>query len=143
MFDSLSTNPEQLLIPVFSGIIGWFTNVVAVKMMFKPTDFVGIPPFLGWQGIVPANAIRLATTGHQLVTAKLLDKNAVSDGTSDIRSARSFSRNICWKCVLLYVLCVCRSTRRHFPQLLQHNQFTENLSASVCLAFSAASESIV
>jgi uncharacterized membrane protein YheB (UPF0754 family) len=73
MFDSLSTAPEQLLIPVFSGIIGWFTNVVAVKMMFRPTEFVGIPPFLGWQGIVPANAIRLATTGHQLVTAKLLD----------------------------------------------------------------------
>ena len=73
MFESLSAAPEQLLIPVFSGIIGWFTNVVAVKMMFKPTDFVGIPPFLGWQGIVPANAIRLATTGHQLVTAKLLD----------------------------------------------------------------------
>ena len=73
MFDSLSTHPEQLLIPVFSGLIGWLTNVVAVKMMFKPTEFVGIPPFLGWQGIVPANAIRLATTGHQLVTAKLLD----------------------------------------------------------------------
>lgn len=72
-FDTLNQHPEQLLIPIISAFIGWFTNVVAVKMMFHPTEFVGVRPFLGWQGIVPANAVRLARSGHQLVTAKLLN----------------------------------------------------------------------
>jgi uncharacterized membrane protein YheB (UPF0754 family) len=43
-----------------------------VKMMFYPTNFIGIPPFLGWQGIVPANAERLARVSNKLVMTKLL-----------------------------------------------------------------------
>jgi outer membrane protein TolC len=35
---------------------------VAVKMMFYPVHFVGLKPFLGWQGIVPANAENLAAS---------------------------------------------------------------------------------
>lgn len=69
---NLFDEPVQLLIPVIAGIIGWVTNVMAVKMMFKPTEFVGIKPYLGWQGIVPANAERLASTGLELVTTQLL-----------------------------------------------------------------------
>ncbi|TNF26762.1 MAG: hypothetical protein EP329_20650 [Deltaproteobacteria bacterium] len=61
-----------LTIPVIAGVVGWFTNVLAVKMMFHPIEFVGIKPFLGWQGIVPANALRLANTGLKLVTSQLL-----------------------------------------------------------------------
>lgn len=60
------------LIPIISGAIGYVTNVVAVKMMFYPTKFVGIPPYLGWQGIVPANRVVLAQRGLSLITAKLL-----------------------------------------------------------------------
>lgn len=61
-----------LTIPLIAGVVGWFTNVLAVKMMFHPVEFVGIKPFLGWQGIVPANALRLAGTGLKLVTSQLL-----------------------------------------------------------------------
>ena len=42
-------------------------------MMFYPADFVGIRPILGWQGLVPANAERLAKVSTQLITTKLLD----------------------------------------------------------------------
>ncbi|MCB9788992.1 MAG: hypothetical protein H6744_20125 [Deltaproteobacteria bacterium] len=70
---SLWDNPVQLAIPLISAIIGWWTNVVAIQMMFRPLDFVGIRPLLGWQGIIPANALRLANTGLKLVTDKLLD----------------------------------------------------------------------
>jgi uncharacterized membrane protein YheB (UPF0754 family) len=70
---SLWDNPVQLAIPLISAIIGWWTNVVAIQMMFRPLDFVGIRPLLGWQGIIPANALRLANTGLKLVTEKLLD----------------------------------------------------------------------
>ncbi|MCA9513870.1 MAG: hypothetical protein KC635_02905 [Myxococcales bacterium] len=72
IFDTIAQSPEVLTIPVVAGVIGWFTNWLAVKMMFHPTEFVGIKPFLGWQGIVPANALRLANTGLKLITSQLL-----------------------------------------------------------------------
>jgi len=62
----------QLTIPLVAAIIGWFTNWVAIKMMFYPVDFFGIKPYLGWQGIIPANAVRLARTGLELVTSSVL-----------------------------------------------------------------------
>ena len=61
-----------LLIPAISAFVGWFTNVVAIKMMFHPVEFVGIPPYLGWQGVIPANALRLAKVSNALITQKLL-----------------------------------------------------------------------
>lgn len=70
-----------LLIPLISGLVGWFTNVVAVKMMFYPIEFVGIPPYLGWQGVIPANALRLARVSNALITEKLLSLRQLFDET--------------------------------------------------------------
>ena len=70
MLDNFSL--PVLLIPIVGAIIAWATNIVAVKMMFYPTEFKGIKPFLGWQGIVPANAERLARVSNRLVMTKLL-----------------------------------------------------------------------
>jgi len=72
MFDNLAQDYWQLTIPLVAAIIGWITNWVAIKMMFHPVDFIGIPPYLGWQGIIPANAVRLARTGLELVTSSIL-----------------------------------------------------------------------
>ena len=77
-----------LLIPVISSLVGWFTNVVAVKMMFHPVEFVGIPPYLGWQGVVPAHALRLAKVSNTLITQKLLSLRQLFDETF---SADSFT----------------------------------------------------
>ena len=68
-----------LLIPVISSLVGWFTNVVAIKMMFYPIEFVGVPPYLGWQGVVPANALRLAKVSNKLITQKLLSLRQLFD----------------------------------------------------------------
>ncbi|MGB5193682.1 MAG: hypothetical protein WBN70_11925 [Polyangiales bacterium] len=70
-----------LLIPLISAIVGWFTNVVAVKMMFHPIEFFGIPPYLGWQGVIPANALRLAKVSNSLITEKLLSLRELFDET--------------------------------------------------------------
>jgi uncharacterized membrane protein YheB (UPF0754 family) len=70
-----------LLIPLISALIGWFTNVVAIKMMFHPVEFVGIPPYLGWQGVIPANALRLAKVSNALITEKLLTLRELFDKT--------------------------------------------------------------
>ena len=70
--DRLASDWLVLLIPIFSAAVGWFTNVVAIKMMFYPTEPWGKPPWIGWQGIVPANAHRLAKMSTQLILTKLL-----------------------------------------------------------------------
>lgn len=70
--DRIAADALVLLIPVFSAFVGWFTNVVAVRMMFYPTEFIGIRPFLGWQGIIPQNARRLAQMSTELILTKLL-----------------------------------------------------------------------
>lgn len=42
-------------------------------MTFYPVEFVGIKPFLGWQGIVPAKAAKMAEKSVDLMTTKLID----------------------------------------------------------------------
>ncbi|WP_428262631.1 DUF445 domain-containing protein [Haliangium sp.] len=69
---SFAFEPMFLLIPLISAFVGWLTNVVAVRMMFWPIDFVGVWK-LGWQGIVPANAGRMAGKSTDIITEKLIN----------------------------------------------------------------------
>ena len=62
-------------IPFISGFIGYITKVIAIKMMFGPLEFKGVRLFgipLGWQGIVPRKAEKMATTAVELMTTKLI-----------------------------------------------------------------------
>ena len=61
-----------LLIPLTSALVGWFTNYLAVKMMFYPVEFVGIRPIFGWQGLIPAKRRKMAEIEVELVLGKLL-----------------------------------------------------------------------
>jgi len=61
-----------LLIPTVSAFVGWGTNFLAVKMMFYPIKFIGIKPFLGWQGVIPAKRRQMAEIEVELVLDKLL-----------------------------------------------------------------------
>lgn len=47
-------------IPFVAALIGWITNWIAIRMTFKPLEFVGIRPWLGWQGIIPSKAGKMA-----------------------------------------------------------------------------------
>ena len=60
------------LIPIISGLVGWVTNVLALRMTFYPLEFTGIPPYLGWQGIIPANAGVMAGKAVDLITKNLI-----------------------------------------------------------------------
>ncbi len=63
MLEATLYNPEfwkHLSIPFVAGIIGWATNWVAIKLTFKPLEFVGVRPVLGWQGIIPSKAGKMA-----------------------------------------------------------------------------------
>ena len=61
-----------LSIPLISALVGWITNYLAVKMMFYPLKFVGIPPIFGWQGLIPAKRRQMAEIEVELVLGKLL-----------------------------------------------------------------------
>src|SRR5688572_14420643 len=63
---------QTWIIPLVSGFVGWWTNAVAVRMMFEPAEFVGIKPYLGWQGIVPASAMGLAKKSVDLMLTQIL-----------------------------------------------------------------------
>ena len=65
-----------LTIPLVSGLIGWGTNALAIRMLFRPIEWRGVWR-LGWQGVLPANAERMATICVKLMTVHLLDVKAV------------------------------------------------------------------
>lgn len=85
---------QLLLIPFITGLIGYGTNWVAIRMLFYPTDFVGIrfpglkgvaPSLprriqqipgvvegkLGWQGIIPSRSARMGTIAAEKGIAKI------------------------------------------------------------------------
>ena len=63
--------------PLIAALIGYITKRVAIEMMFKPVEFVGIRPPFGWQGVIPANARRMATTAVELLTEHLVDPQEI------------------------------------------------------------------
>lgn len=69
-----------VLIPLVSGIVGWGTNWLALKMTFYPLEFWPVKvwqpqdePFglFGWQGIIPAKAATMAGDFCEVLTTKL------------------------------------------------------------------------
>ena len=58
-------------IPFISAIVGWGTNVIALKMTFYPLNFIGIWK-LGWQGIIPNKAGVMAGKAVDLLTKNLI-----------------------------------------------------------------------
>ncbi len=67
----LDLSLKDLTIPLVAGGVGWFTNWIAIKMTFYPVRFVGIPPYLGWQGIIPSKTVKMATIFVDETMAKL------------------------------------------------------------------------
>ena len=70
--DFLIENWVYGLIPIISGWIGWITNILALRMTFYPIEFLGIPPYLGWQGIIPSKAGVMAGKAVDLITKNLV-----------------------------------------------------------------------
>lgn len=71
-----------ITMPFISGLVGYATNVLALKMTFYPVEFWGIKIWqpkdqplgcIGWQGIVPAKAAKMAAKSVTLMTEKLIN----------------------------------------------------------------------
>lgn len=46
-------------VPVVAALVGWFTNWLAIHMSFYPLQFVGFG-VIGWQGVIPRKAEKMA-----------------------------------------------------------------------------------
>ncbi|EEY75895.1 hypothetical protein HMPREF0012_03281 [Acinetobacter calcoaceticus RUH2202] len=79
-------------IPFMSGLIGYITKVIAIQMMFSPLEFKGIKPFLGWQGIVPRKAEKMATIAVELMTAKLIKPEEIFSRLDPKRIAKEIEK---------------------------------------------------
>lgn len=75
-----------LIIPCVAALVGWFTNYLAVQMIFYPISFWGIPiwrrpelplGFIGWQGIVPCKTRPMSEVMVNMVTEQLLSVQEV------------------------------------------------------------------
>jgi uncharacterized membrane protein YheB (UPF0754 family) len=72
---------KYLSIPIVAAAVGYITNWVGVKMLFYPIVWTGIPikrwpqqplGILGWQGIVPAKRLQMASTMVDVTINRLL-----------------------------------------------------------------------
>jgi uncharacterized membrane protein YheB (UPF0754 family) len=68
-----------IAIPIAASLVGWFTKIVAIKMMFWPIEFKGIRPFLGWQGQIPKRAPKMAAVAVDSVTSGVLKPEELFD----------------------------------------------------------------
>lgn len=65
--------------PIIAATIGYLTKLVAIEMIFRPKEFVGIRPFLGWQGMVPRRAAKMAAIAVDSVMSKILQPEELFD----------------------------------------------------------------
>lgn len=82
-----------LIIPLVGGLVGWFTNWLAVKMIMRPIHYVGWRPF-GWQGIVPANSAKMARTLINNSLSKIVSQSELLERVDPNDLARVIQRRI-------------------------------------------------
>lgn len=65
--------------PLIAGFIGYITKSLALEMMFRPIEFKGIKPYLGWQGVVPRKAGKMASTATDLLMERILSPSELME----------------------------------------------------------------
>lgn len=78
--------------PLVAAAIGYVTKIAAISMMFGPITFVGVRPYLGWQGIIPRNAQRMASIVCDTLTSKLLQPRELLERLDPVRVAEVVDR---------------------------------------------------
>lgn len=64
--------------PVVAGFIGWVTKVLAIEMVFRPIEFVGIGP-IGWQGQLPRRAAKFGSEAAEIILDNVVDPRELVD----------------------------------------------------------------
>lgn len=92
IIDDLQRNAWiYLSMPFIAAGIGWFTKLVAIRMMFRPHTFRGIGP-IGWQGIIPRRAPQMVEVLCQTLTGRLIDSSDIVDRLDGKELAKRIER---------------------------------------------------
>jgi uncharacterized membrane protein YheB (UPF0754 family) len=82
-----------LSMPLVAALIGYVTKLIAIRMMFEPIEFVGLkPPYLGWQGIVPRRAAKMAAIACDTMTQRLISPTEILGRLDPERVAKEIER---------------------------------------------------
>src|SRR5437588_8270851 len=73
-----------------AAAIGYVTKLVAIRMMFRPLEYVGRKP-IGWQGIVPRRAARMAAIACDTMTEHLIQPSDVVRRLDGARIAKEIA----------------------------------------------------
>lgn len=63
-------------VPLVAAVVGWFTNWLAIQMSFYPVQYVGVGP-IGWQGVIPRKAEKMAHICIDRTLQKFGDLNEI------------------------------------------------------------------
>lgn len=69
--------------PVLAGLIGWFTNWLAIKMLFKPRSPISILGF-NFQGVIPKRRGEIAETIGKTIENELLTKGDLLNAIKNV-----------------------------------------------------------
>lgn len=86
----LCRDPRFVSSPILAAAIGYVTKLVAVRMMFRPLEYVGCRPF-GWRGVVPRRAARMAGIAVDMMTTQLISPADVVRRLDPVRIARQIA----------------------------------------------------
>jgi uncharacterized membrane protein YheB (UPF0754 family) len=97
-WDHLRAQPDFLgiiFIPLVAATVTWVHVWIAMKMVFYPINFVGFAkPWIGWQGIVPRRAGRMAGIMVDNALSKLGSLKEVFDEMEPEEIARHISASL-------------------------------------------------
>ncbi|MEW5804204.1 MAG: DUF445 family protein [bacterium] len=80
-------------VPFISALIGWFTNYLAVRMIFHPYQPIGFGPFK-IQGLIPKRREELAVSIGKTVSSHLVSHADITDGLRSVDIDESFQKII-------------------------------------------------
>lgn len=72
-----------IYIPLFTALIGWLTNKVAIKMLFRPRRPVRVF-FWTWQGLVPRRQAEIAARTGEIIERELLSQHFLREKIKQI-----------------------------------------------------------
>lgn len=70
-------------IPFLTGLIGWFTNWVAIRMLFRPRQPIKILGVV-WQGLIPRRQEDLSRQTAEIIESEILQQHAIRNAIQSI-----------------------------------------------------------
>lgn len=94
---------KLLILATIGAIIGWTTNVIAIKLLFRPIDPIKVP-VLGWtlQGLMPKRKKEIAKNIGETVETELVSIEEIIDkmieGTDKTTIIEALKKAYCRAC---------------------------------------------